>query len=422
MANSVVIDEYPNTVAQNATINENYKEAAHKVAESAIADFLDLCKVVRTTADCTHISAHLANWAKEHNLNPVVDEFLNVYWDVPASPGCENWPKIIFQTHQDMVWETKNTASPDPKPVDAVYDEETGAIHSRNFETTLGADPGEGIITLLALSKDYGFKHGPLRIIFTTKEETTMDGAYGLSSEVLDSDFMVNIDGRQAGIVRIFSCGVRTFVYKKNYEMTKSEHDTQIKINVDGLLGGHSANSIIYKRVSAIDVLRNVMNRLVERNINFDFISLEGGQNFNAIAYSAEMKLACSNDDVDAIKEISNSVIDEQMANSVDDKNGKCNFEVSDLTSEVFNSEATKQITELLNAFHNELFDMFEEVELVPKNSLNMGVTSIKDGTLDFTLMYRFGEEEFLKKLEKFNDEVSKKLQINYEVIETLPA
>ncbi|MDO5426437.1 MAG: hypothetical protein Q4F54_01215 [Coriobacteriia bacterium] len=61
MANSVVIDEYPNTVAQNATINENYKEAAHKVAESAIADFLDLCKVVRTTADCAHISAYLAN-------------------------------------------------------------------------------------------------------------------------------------------------------------------------------------------------------------------------------------------------------------------------------------------------------------------------------------------------------------------------
>lgn len=321
-----------------------------------------------------------------------------------------------------MVWETKNTASPDPKPVDAVYDEETGAIHSRNFETTLGADPGEGIITLLAISKDYGFKHGPLRILFTTKEETTMDGAYGLGSEILDSDFMVNIDGRQAGTVRIFSCGVRTFVYKKNYEMTKSEHDAQIKINVDGLLGGHSANSIIYKRVSAIDVLRNVINRLVERNINFDLISLEGGQNFNVIAYSAEMKLACSKNDIEAIKEISNSVLEEQMANSINDNNGKCNFEVGELSSDVFNSEGAKQILDMLNTFHNELFDMFEEVELVPKNSLNMGVACIKDGSLEFTLMYRFGEEEFLNKLEKFNEKYSKKLQINYEVIETLPA
>lgn len=61
MANSVVIDEYPNTVAQNAKIDKKYKEAASKVAESAIAEFLDLCKVVRTTADCTHISAYLTN-------------------------------------------------------------------------------------------------------------------------------------------------------------------------------------------------------------------------------------------------------------------------------------------------------------------------------------------------------------------------
>lgn len=61
MANSVVIDEYPNTVAQNAKIDKKYKEAANEVAEAAVSDFLDLCKVVRTTADCTHISAHLAN-------------------------------------------------------------------------------------------------------------------------------------------------------------------------------------------------------------------------------------------------------------------------------------------------------------------------------------------------------------------------
>lgn len=274
----------------------------------------------------------------------------------------------------------------------------------------------------MALSKDYGFKHGPLRIIFTTKEETTMDGAYGLNSEVLDSDYMVSIDGRQAGTVRIFSCGVRTFVYKKNYEMTNSKHDTQLKINVDDLLGGHSANSIIYNRVSAIDVLRNVINRLQEGGINFDLISIEGGQNFNAIAYSAVMKLACSKNDIDTIKEISNSVLEEQMANSVDDKNGKCSFEVSELASDVFNNEGTMQIIEMLNTFHNEIFDMFEEVELVPKNSLNMGVVSIKDGGLEFTLMYRFGEEKFLNKFEAFNEKTSKKLQINYDVIETLPA
>lgn len=61
MLNSVVVDEYPNLVVENATISDKYKEAASHMAESAVEEFLKLCKIVRCSGDCKDISEYLYN-------------------------------------------------------------------------------------------------------------------------------------------------------------------------------------------------------------------------------------------------------------------------------------------------------------------------------------------------------------------------
>lgn len=78
--NQVVIDEYPNSVVENAKIAPEYLDIANKMAESAIAEFLtNICKIARPSGDCKEISKYLYSWAKEHNLEPTMDESLNVY-------------------------------------------------------------------------------------------------------------------------------------------------------------------------------------------------------------------------------------------------------------------------------------------------------------------------------------------------------
>lgn len=421
--NQVKLDKYPNTVVENAIIDSKYNDTATRMSEAAIYEFLNnICSIDHCSGNCEEISKYLYDWAKNHNLEPVIDDSLNVYWDVKASPGCEDWPKLILQTHTDMVWETSSKEAIPTSNVDAVYEEDTGKVHSKDYKTTLGADPGQGIITLLELSKDYGFKHGPLRMIFTSDEETTMSGALALNKDVIDSDFMLNIDGRQLGVARIFSCGVYGSIFKKKFITQAANYDSEIEIKIEGLLGGHSANSIILKRVSALDVLRRILNKLNEENIKFNLVSLEGGKNRNTIPSASKMKLCCMKNDVDVIEKYSTSILDELMDESLDDKNGSCLFEVSKSNSEVFSSDDLNTIVQFLNIFKYQIYDMNEEMPGIPKNSLNFAIAKIVDGYFEVQLKYRFGDADFLEQIKLKDKNAASDLGISMEVSEMFPA
>lgn len=322
----------------------------------------------------------------------------------------------------DMVWETNTEKKLPPSAVDAVYNKEDGTIHTRDYKTTLGADAGEGIITLLELSKDYGLNHGPLRIIFTRDEETTMAGALGLDKEVLDSDYVLNIDGRQMGIIRTFSCGVYSPSFTKHYSLEQSKFDNELTIEVSGLKGGHSGNAIIYDRVNAIDVLRRIINEAINREIDFSLISLEGGQSKNTIPVLATMKLSCIEDDVAVLKEISNAVLRELMEISHDDKEGKCNFQVEKANSKVFSTKDLLEIMELLNELRYKVYDIHEEAPGVAKNSLNLAIIKIKDGDIAVHYKARYGEARFMDYIADVHNKLSEKLQMDVSISESFPA
>ena len=50
----------------------------------------------------------------------------------------------------------------------------------RADHTTLGADNGMGAAMMLAILEDESQQHGPMQLLFTTNEETGMDGAFAL--------------------------------------------------------------------------------------------------------------------------------------------------------------------------------------------------------------------------------------------------
>jgi dipeptidase D len=65
------------------------------------------------------IRKFLLDFAKENNLSSKTDDIGNVLISKPASPGKENAPTVILQTHMDMVCE-KNS--------DKVFDFENDPI------------------------------------------------------------------------------------------------------------------------------------------------------------------------------------------------------------------------------------------------------------------------------------------------------
>lgn len=73
--------------------------------------------------------------------------------------------------------------------------------------TTLGADNGIGVAMALAYIFDKNNKSGKIEVLCTKDEETTMAGVYDISSDLLTSKYLINIDSEDIGVITIGSAG-----------------------------------------------------------------------------------------------------------------------------------------------------------------------------------------------------------------------
>lgn len=66
-------------------------------------------------------------------------------------------------------------------------------------DTTLGADNGIGVSTILAVLEATDLPHGPIEALITRDEETGMYGAKGLEPETLKGKILLNLDSESNG-------------------------------------------------------------------------------------------------------------------------------------------------------------------------------------------------------------------------------
>ena len=99
---------------------------------------------------------------------------------------------MILQSHLDMVHQKNN---------DTVFDFESEGIRMRvqgdwiDAEgTTLGADNGIGVATIMATLSSNDIDHPALEAFFTIDEETGMTGAKEMDGSLLDGQILLNLD------------------------------------------------------------------------------------------------------------------------------------------------------------------------------------------------------------------------------------
>ncbi|MDE5906435.1 MAG: M20/M25/M40 family metallo-hydrolase, partial [Alistipes sp.] len=139
----------------------------------------------------------LVDFARQHGIEYQKDAIGNVVMRKPASPGFEQRPGVILQSHMDMVCE-KNS--------DVEFDFENDPIRTRidggwvkAEGTTLGADCGIGMAAALAMMIDPEAQHGPLEALFTVDEETGLTGAFELGEGMLHGKYLLNLDSEDEG-------------------------------------------------------------------------------------------------------------------------------------------------------------------------------------------------------------------------------
>lgn len=247
--------------------------------------FEDICQVPRPSKKEAKIRQFLLDFAKKHGLKAKHDEIGNVLISKPASPGRENAPTVILQTHMDMVCE-KNS--------DKIFDFENDAIEPvisdgwvKANGTTLGADDGIGIAAQLAVLTSREIKHGPVECLITVDEETGLTGAFALQPGFMSGKILLNLDSEDDGEIFIGCAGgldtMANFRYSKKRAPANS---VALKFRILGLLGGHSGDDIHKNRGNAIKILTRFLWNAARR-FKVQLAEFNGGNLRNAIAREA---------------------------------------------------------------------------------------------------------------------------------------
>lgn len=254
--------------------------------------FEALTRIPHGSGNVKAISDYCVSFAKEHQLEVYQDELFNVIIIKEASDGYNCDHSLILQGHLDMVCE-KNADNPidmSTQPLDIDIDGDW--IHANG--TTLGGDDGIAIAYALAILADDSIAHPRLEVVFTTEEETGMDGAAFLDTSILKAKAMINIDSDEEGYLWTSCAGGNktTITMPISYE---DKQGRQATIRISGLLGGHSGTEIDKGRANANILLGRVLNILKENDIGI--AKIEGGLKDNAIPRDAASVLVINDDD-----------------------------------------------------------------------------------------------------------------------------
>lgn len=247
--------------------------------------FGEVLRIPRPSKKEEKIIEYLVKFGNKHGLETLRDQVGNVVLRKPATKGYEKAPWVCLQGHVDMVCEKDPESSHDfDKDAIETYIED-GWLKAKG--TTLGADNGIAVATMLALLEANDIGHGPLECLFTIDEETGLTGAFGLDPELLKSRILLNLDSEDDGEFFIGCAGGKDTVIEIPYKKdpVPAGYET-LRVKVSGLQGGHSGDDIHRNRGNA----NKILNRFLwesNKKYGIRLASFDGGNLRNAIARDA---------------------------------------------------------------------------------------------------------------------------------------
>ena len=363
-------------------------EIANLQPQAIWKNFDLLTQVPRPSGHLEKVQKFLLDWAREKGVEAFQDEAGNVIMRKAASPGMENRKCVTLQGHMDMVpQKTKeSTHNFETDPIQTYIDGEW--VKAKG--TTLGADDGMAVATIMAIMEDDSLKHGPIEGFITADEETTMHGVNHMKADVIQGDILLNLDNETEGEMIIGSAGGVNMNATLEYKEEETDAaDVAVKVVLRNLLGGHSGLEINEGRCNA----NKAMARLVQDAIaNFEACLSEwkGGNMRNAIPREAEVVLTLPKENLAALKE----VVDEWRETLVGEygsieKDLTLTLEEVALPAHIVPAEIQDNLVNALCAAHNGVLRSIPEVPSIVETSSNLAIVEIGEGKAKFLILIR---------------------------------
>ncbi|MBQ7613793.1 MAG: aminoacyl-histidine dipeptidase [Butyrivibrio sp.] len=334
--------------------------------------FEEICSIPHGSGNLQKISDYLVSFAKERGLEYIQDSELNVIIKAPGSTGYEDREPVILQGHMDMV-AVKNE--------DADIDMTKEGLKTRTDGeyvwaegTSLGGDDGIAVAYCLALLDSKDIPHPPLEVVITTNEETGMYGAAAIDLSPLKGRKMINIDNEEEGVF-IVSCAGGARVYSE-LQVTRADVNAEkVRVDVSGLLGGHSGEMIICGRGNANIILARTLLEALDK-AKFNLVEISGGVADNAIPSGATASVLVSKENLEAFKESVAETLSD-IRGELGQKDPDLDIKVTGLgtdTASAMEDEDTRKILSLICAFPDGVQAMMAEPAGLVETSLNLGI------------------------------------------------
>lgn len=341
--------------------------------------FSQINKVPRPSKHEEKIIEWLEQFATQQGIDCKKDEAGNLLYTVPATPGMEQKPTIIFQAHMDMVCEKASDRQIDfmNDPIETYIDGDW----MRAKGTTLGADDGLGIAMALAFITDTSIKHGPIECLFTVDEETGLTGAFALQAGFMTGKYLINLDSEDEGEIFIGCAGgANTTIAVPTPLIALPKTHFPVRIIVDGLRGGHSGDDINKHRLNANKALVRFISE-AQHKYDLRVIDIQAGGLHNAIPRHAEAVIAVPFPEKENLRVDFNIYSSELETEYHDETNMHLSLESEQAGTCIEPGMATKLIDALL-CVHNGVYEMSIDLPGLVETSSNLAsIKLIKDNS-----------------------------------------
>ncbi|HLV46538.1 MAG TPA: hypothetical protein VKY32_05805, partial [Flavobacterium sp.] len=196
--------------------------------------FADLNAVPRPSKKEEKVIEFMLSFGKQLGLETHKDQIGNVIIKKPATPGLEDRKTVVLQSHLDMVHQKNNDTDFDfdQQGIEMYIDGDW--VKAKG--TTLGADNGIGVSTIMAILASKDIKHPAIEALFTIDEETGMTGAMELDGSLISGQILLNLDTEEDDEIDIGCAGGIDITAEAEYDEEDTPADSlAYTITVKGL-------------------------------------------------------------------------------------------------------------------------------------------------------------------------------------------
>ena len=369
--------------------------------------FYQLSQIPRPSKHEQAALQYIQDHAEQKNYQWRQDQFGNLVIYINGKGKGKNSPALAIQNHIDMVAVAETGQD---------FDFKTQALNLKIDNewlqadgTTLGADNGIGCAAALALLDQAPADHPPLELLFTTEEEIGLIGATQLDSSLLSAKRLLNLDSEEWGSAYIGCAGGLEYQIQNTYACSDIS-SLCYQIQIQGFKGGHSGIDIDKPRRNASLFLLELLDKL---QLNWQWLSFQGGQANNVIPRAAQAQIAIKACDSDKLKSQINSQF-QQLKAQLDaiEQSASLSLELIANSAPALNHSDSqnllKQLRQLPNGVHSH--QQIEADLNVVSCSNNIGLISLDQGQLAINLLFRYMQDSDKSSIDEYCQNINQSI------------